>query len=62
MKSALKIDQVADRLGSSPSTVYKLIRAGQFPGPFYIGRSSRWSSDDVDRYLTKKEAERGAPA
>ena len=40
----LRLPAVLARYGISRSTLYLLIRAGQFPRPFHLGRSSLWSA------------------
>jgi prophage regulatory protein len=58
VRTALDLPKVCDALTVSPSTLYGLIRKGEFPKPFRVGRSSRWSSDDVDAYVLRKAESR----
>lgn len=38
----LKLPDVLDRVGVSRTTVYDLIKAGKFPEPLRVGRSTLW--------------------
>lgn len=58
MRTALDLPKVCAALTISPTTLYGLIRNGEFPKPFRVGRSSRWSSDDVDAYVLRKAESR----
>ena len=41
------------RLGRS--TIYRLMRAGQFPEPFQIGpRAVRWSAGEIETWLRER--------
>jgi excisionase family DNA binding protein len=47
----LRVRQVADRLGVSVPTVYRLIARGELVGPGHVGRSSRWRERDIDAFI-----------
>ncbi|WP_310610274.1 AlpA family phage regulatory protein [Limnohabitans sp.] len=44
------------RLGFSKATLYRLVKAGDFPPPIRIGeRISAWPSDAVDQWLKAQD-------
>jgi predicted DNA-binding transcriptional regulator AlpA len=55
----LSVRDVAARLGICTQSVWRLVAAGGFPTPIYIGQSLRWSIADVDQYLATKLRNRG---
>jgi excisionase family DNA binding protein len=64
----LTIDQLADYLQITKSTLYKLVQAGRVPGK-KVGRQWRFHRDAVDSWLArgpdlseKPHAGRGQPA
>ncbi len=52
--SALRLRDVLAQTGDSKSGLYKMIKDGQFPAPFHVGRSSRWLQCDVDAWLAAR--------
>ena len=49
------------RLGRS--TIYRLMRAGQFPEPFQIGpRAVRWSAAEIESFLASRPRAKGESA
>jgi prophage regulatory protein len=42
---------VRGRVGMHPSTIYAEIKAGNFPKPVKLGRSSRWLESEIDAYI-----------
>ncbi len=53
----LNVNEVADILGISPRTVYRLAQQGQMPRPVKLGTSLvRWHRDALDIWL-----DRGCP-
>lgn len=52
---------VRDRVGMHPSTIYAEIKAGRFPAPVKLGRSSRWVESEIDDYIAAKMRERSMP-
>lgn len=50
---------VRDRVGMHPSTIYAEIKAGNFPAPVKIGRSSFWVLAEIDDYIAARMRERG---
>lgn len=55
----LTVRQIAERLGVSKMTVYRLIHAGDIPG-IQVGRSYRVSVRDFDDYLGRVRTDGGA--
>ena len=52
---ALKIRDVEARVKLSASTIYKLIRAGDFPGPRQLAPGSTgWLDADIDQWLASR--------
>lgn len=46
----LRLSEVLTRYGLGKSTIYDLISKGEFPAPVHIGRSARWSIEQLERY------------
>ena len=46
--------------GLSRSTIYRLVKDGQFPAPIKIGKSIRWRTADVERHIASLPAGRAA--
>lgn len=43
---------VCDRVGLSPATLHRKIKAGQFPKPVALGaRAVGWRENDIDAYI-----------
>ena len=47
----LRVEQVAEVLGISKRTVWRLVSGGQLPQPVAIGRCKRWKQADVERFV-----------
>ena len=47
----LRVEQVAEALGISKRTVWRLVSGGQLPQPVAIGRCKRWKQGDVERFV-----------
>ena len=44
--------EVESRCGIARTTVYRLMRAGQFPEPIRVGqRAVRWSESEIEAWL-----------
>ncbi|MBI4881566.1 MAG: helix-turn-helix domain-containing protein [Planctomycetes bacterium] len=56
--SVLTIDELADYLKVSKSTLYKLAREGRVPGQ-KVGRHWRFRKETIDRWLEQSEDRRG---
>ena len=54
----LTLKTVLELTGLSKSTVYKLIRAGDFPAPFHVtARAVRWRAHEIREWLRRKGAD-----
>ena len=58
MPDLLRHREVATRLGLGASTLFELVRKGEFPRPISVGRSKRYLSTEVEAWLAAKAAER----
>jgi prophage regulatory protein len=58
--SLLDLPQVRAATKLSRSTVYQKIAAGSFPAPAKIGRSSRWSRQEIEGWIAAKLSERNS--
>jgi prophage regulatory protein len=51
--------QVSQKLGMAPSTIYRLVKDGDFPAPVSISkRRVGWVPAEIDEWLTRKIKER----
>lgn len=57
----LALDAVMDVTSLARSTVYDLIRQGNFPRPVKIGSASRWSESDVVGWMARRHMECASP-
>jgi len=55
VKLALSVKEVADALGVSESTVWRLSAVGELPSPVRVGRSVRWGRASLENWLAKRE-------
>ena len=52
MQTIIRLPQVKQRTGVSRSTIYSLIKSGQFKAPISIGaRAVGWLDSDVDEFI-----------
>jgi len=57
MPDFLTSQQIADKLGVSPRTVWRMVEKGSLPQPIRYNRKLvRWRISDVEKYLGTKEA------
>lgn len=54
---ALTVEQVAQLLGISVRSVWRLSSAGDFPSPVSIGRSKRWARQAIEAYINTPKAD-----
>jgi prophage regulatory protein len=55
----IRLPQVLQRTGLSRSTIYTLIKDGQFKAPISLGRRAvGWLSSDVDEFIESRAASR----
>lgn len=47
----MRVEQVADRLGVSVRTIWRLCSSKQLAKPLAIGRCRRWRKVDVDNFV-----------
>ena len=52
----LKVKEVAQRLGVSVRSVWRLAALGEIPRPVGIGGSSRWPRVHIEHYVEQKTA------
>ena len=49
----LGVLDVAEILGVSDRTVWRLIQLGTIPKPFHVGRSARWVEDELHSHIRR---------
>ncbi|HEN3248782.1 TPA: AlpA family phage regulatory protein [Yersinia enterocolitica] len=47
----LILKKVEDATGFKKSIIYEWIKQGKFPAPCKLGRTSRWRSTDVNKWI-----------
>lgn len=50
--SFLTAKQLSNNLQKSKSTIYRWVKAGQFPKPIKINNSTLWKVSDVNHWIT----------
>ena len=55
----ISIDQVAQLVGRGRSTIYQMVKDGDFPEPLKIGSSSRWKHSEILLWIEEQAAKRG---
>ena len=50
------VKKVADRYDCHPSTVWRMVKAGQLPAPVKIGNLTRWELGELDAADTQNAA------
>jgi prophage regulatory protein len=60
--SLLRRQQVQARTGLARSTLYALIRSGEFPASVSLtgGRAVAWRASDVDRWIASRTVSKAA--
>lgn len=59
----LRREEVETRCGVTRSTIYRLMRAGQFPEPLRVGqRAVRWSASEIEKWLNARPRATGEVA
>tara|TARA_B100000780_G_scaffold109088_1_gene76278 strand:- start:222 stop:443 length:222 start_codon:yes stop_codon:yes gene_type:complete len=54
----LRMQDLPDRIGFRPSTIYELIAKGKFPRPFKLmpgGRAAGWLEATIDDWIADRE-------
>jgi len=54
MAPVLTVNELSDYLKLHPTTIYRLLKAGQLPG-FRIGSDWRFNVKEIERWLTECE-------
>jgi len=58
----MTLDQVKTYLQCSHTVIYKGMRAGILPKQYKIGGISRWSKEEIDKYIKDKCKDKAAKA
>jgi len=54
-QTIIRLPQVKQRIGLSRSSIYALVRAGQFKAPISLGsRAVGWLESDVDEFIAAR--------
>lgn len=57
MRQILRIQHVIEYVGTSRSFIYRAVASGDFPKPIQLGaRAIGWRIDDIEAWMSKKEA------
>ena len=54
----LPITLVTKKVGLSKSTLWKQVKAKEFPQPIKIAGATRWSENEIDEWIEAKKANR----
>ena len=55
--------EVETRVGLARTTIYRLMRAGQFPAPLKVGpKAVRWPASEIDDWLASRPRATGDAA
>ncbi|WP_124949378.1 helix-turn-helix transcriptional regulator [Sulfuriferula thiophila] len=54
LSKLLKTNDVLNEFHLSKSTLFRLIKSGQFPAPIKIGGGCFWKADELEAFLNKK--------
>ena len=59
----LRREEVEARCGIARTTIYRLMRAGQFPEPLQVGpRAVRWPASEIEAWLASRPRATGEAA
>ena len=59
----LRREEVENRCGIARTTIYRLMRAGQFPEPVKVGpRAVRWPASEIEDWLAERPRATGEAA
>ena len=53
----IRMNELVDRVGYAPSTIYALIKDDKFPKPFKLtpgGRANGWLETEINKYLSDR--------
>lgn len=57
-RDLLRVQDIARMLSISVRSVWKLRGAGELPTPIRLGRSTRWRSSDIHRWIDARAPDR----
>lgn len=58
MRELLTSDELLKQFRISRTTLFRWVKAGEFPEPIKIGRRSiRWRADEIDEFLKSRSNE-----
>ena len=55
----IRMNELVEKVGYAPSTIYALIKDDKFPKPFKLtpgGRANGWLETEIDKYLSDRAA------
>jgi excisionase family DNA binding protein len=55
MEKWLTLEQIAEYLQMSTSSIYKIAQAGKIPA-YKVGRQWRFKKEEIDRWVTNKKS------
>lgn len=58
----LRLRRVQEIVPVCRSTIYNMIKRGDFPAPVKVGRSTFWKSSDVNAFLNRLGGDAGTEA
>ena len=61
MRELLTLQDLCSKTGVHRSSVYRLVRRGEWPKPLKLGASSRWLATEVDAALQRAADARDNP-
>ena len=50
-QSLMGVQDVSDRLGCTPTTIYKWISEGKFPKSIKLGNRHRWRPSEIEQWI-----------
>ena len=50
IEAMLDVKRLAEKLGASVRTVWRLVSAGVLPKPVQVGRCTRWFESDIEEF------------
>ncbi|MDO5646315.1 AlpA family transcriptional regulator [Paracoccus sp. (in: a-proteobacteria)] len=52
----MRLPDVLSHLSIGKTTLYDMVKRGDFPAPIKLGRASFWSSDQVSQWISGRAA------
>lgn len=56
----IRLPEVLDRVGVRKTTLYAMIKRGEFPAQIKLGRISGWSEREVQIWIDQQKSQRTA--